>query len=58
VETVGRETLTFEARGVEAVHFRLLTDGTATVRDVWTDAGGRVVKVTIPAERMVAIRDF
>ncbi len=57
VETVGRETLTFDVREIETVHFRLRTDGTGVVREVWTDTAGKIIKVAIPAERMVALRE-
>jgi hypothetical protein len=58
VEIVGRETLTFDVREVETVHLRLRTEGSGLVREVWTDNSGKVVKAAIPAERMVAIREF
>jgi hypothetical protein len=58
VEVAGHETLTFDVREIQAIHLRLRTEGTGLVRDVWADAAGRVLKVAIQAERMVAIRNF
>lgn len=57
VELAGQERLTIDVRDFETTHLILRTDGTGVVRDVWIDAGGRVLKASIPAMRMVAVRD-
>jgi hypothetical protein len=58
VELVGTERLTLETRDLETRHLRLRTDGTGVVRDVWIDASGHLIKVEIPALKLVAVRDL
>ena len=57
VELVGDERLAVETREMDVRHFRLRTDGTGLIRDVWIDAKGRILKVEIPSEKLVALRD-
>ncbi len=57
VELVGNERLTIDARDFDARHLRLRTDGTGAVRDLWVDAAGHLLKVMIPATKIVAVRD-
>ena len=57
VELVGSEALTIDARDLEARHLRLRTEGSGVTRDVWVDAAGRLLKVVIPATKIVAVRD-
>ncbi len=57
VELVGNERMTIDSKEYDARHFRLRTDGSGATRDVWVDAAGRLLKVTIPASRIVAVRD-
>ena len=57
VELVGSEPLTIDAHDFEARHLRLRTEGSGVTRDVWVDAAGRLLKVVIPATKIVAVRD-
>ena len=57
VELVGTESLTIDSRDFRARHLRLRTEGSGATRDVWVDASGRLLKVEIPAARLVAVRD-
>ncbi|MFI5310841.1 MAG: hypothetical protein ACHQQ3_06380 [Gemmatimonadales bacterium] len=57
VELVGAERLTIDVREFETTHLRLRTDGTGVIRDVWMDADGHMLKASIPAMKLVAVRD-
>jgi hypothetical protein len=57
IELAGMEHLTIDGHDVEARHLVLRTGGTGVVRDAWLDAGGRLLKAAIPAQRLVAVRD-
>ncbi len=57
VELVGDEHLSIDSKDFAARHLRLRTDGTGAIREVWVDAAGRLLKVTIPATKIVAVRD-
>jgi hypothetical protein len=57
VALVGVERLLFDVREVDARHFTLTTEGTELVRDVWIDAQERILKVAIPAQGLVALRE-
>jgi hypothetical protein len=57
VELVGNEPLRIDSRDLEARHLRLRTEGTGAIREVWVDAAGRLLKVVIPATKIVAVRD-
>jgi hypothetical protein len=57
VELVGNERMTIDTRQFETQHLRLRTEGSGATREVWVDAAGRLLKVTIPATRIVAVRD-
>jgi len=57
VELVGNEHLSIDAHDFDARHLRLRTEGTGAIRDVWLDASGRLLKVAIPATKIVAVRD-
>lgn len=57
VEMVGSERLTIDVREFETTHLRLRTEGTGATRDVWIDALGHLLKVAIPALKLVAVRD-
>jgi hypothetical protein len=57
VSLVGGEHLAIDNRDLEARHLRLVTEGTGAVRDVWVDAGGRLLKVVIAATKFAAVRD-
>jgi hypothetical protein len=57
VELVGAERLTFDLREFDTTHLRLRTEGTGVVRDVWIDSGGHMLKVAIPGQKLVAVRE-
>ena len=57
VEMVGTEVLRIDTSDLEARHLRIKTDGTGAIRDVWVDAAGHLLKVAIPAIKIVAVRD-
>jgi len=52
----GAETLTIGGRPIEARRWTLREPGGA-VRQLWADARGRVLKVELPGEGVVALRD-
>ena len=58
VDERGNETVTVGGRALTARHL-VLREGAAggTERDVWVDAQGRVLKVSIPSRGIVALRD-
>lgn len=57
VELVGTETLAIDVQEFTVQHLRLRTMETGVTRDVWLDARGRVLKVAVPAEQLVALRE-
>jgi hypothetical protein len=57
VELVGGERLSIGSREFDARRLRLRTLGSGATRDVWVDSAGRLLKVEIPASRIVAVRD-
>jgi hypothetical protein len=57
VELVGAERLTFDLREFDTTHLRLRTEATGVVRDVWIDSGGHMLKVAIPGQKLVAVRE-
>lgn len=57
VELVGDEPLARDGRDVSARHLRLRTVPGGAIRDVWTDAAGRVIQVEIPARGVRAVRN-
>ncbi len=57
VEMAGTERLTVDATEIDARHLALRTEGSGIVRDVWVDASGRLLRVSIPALTLVAMRD-
>ena len=52
----GSERLTIGTKELDSRHL-ILTEPSGTVRDVWIDAKGRVLKVAIASRNMVALRD-
>ena len=52
----GTGPLQVGTREVQATRLHMDEPG-ADARDVWVDAAGRVLKVEIPAQRLVATRD-
>jgi hypothetical protein len=58
VEDRGSESVTVGGRALDARHLVLREGTTAgTERDVWVDAQGRVLKVSIASRGIVAVRD-
>lgn len=57
VERVGPERLSIDLRQFETTHLTIRTLATGTRRDVWVDGGGRIIKASIPALGLVALRD-
>lgn len=57
VELIGNETLRIDTRDLEARHLRLKTEGSNATKDVWVDTAGHLLKVVIPATKIVAVRD-
>lgn len=56
VTATGNERLTVGTRELDARHF-VLTEPDGAKRELWVDSQGRVLKVTIPARGIVAMRD-
>lgn len=57
VEDAGQDRVSIALESVEARKF-VVREGTAgIVREVWIDAAGRLLKVTVPADQLVAVRD-
>lgn len=56
LSNAGTERLTIGTRELEARHL-VITEASGATRDVWVDAGGRVLKVAIPGRNIVALRD-
>ena len=52
----GSERLTIGTATVEARHL-IFTEPSGAVREVWVDSAGRVLKVSIPARNVIALRD-
>ena len=57
VELVGSETLAIDVQEFAVRHLRLRTEETGATRDVWLDTRGRLLKVVVPADRLVAVRE-
>lgn len=57
VGRVGAERVSIDLRRFETTHLTIRTIATGAVRDVWVDATGRIIKVSIPALGLVALRD-
>jgi len=55
VSSVGPDRVTIGTRDLEATHLAITDSGGQ--RDLWVDAQGRVLKVSIPARGVVALRD-
>jgi hypothetical protein len=56
VERAGAETVVIAGRALAATKLVVTPSGGAR-REVWVDAAGRVLKVSVPDERIVALRD-
>jgi hypothetical protein len=57
VQDAGADHVAIALQSLEA-HKYVVREGTAgIVREVWVDANGRLLKVALPAQRLVAVRD-
>ncbi|MHB1311738.1 MAG: hypothetical protein ACYC3L_06940 [Gemmatimonadaceae bacterium] len=57
VQDAGPDHVAIALQSIEA-HKYLVREGTAgAVREVWVDGAGRLLKVALPAQRLVAVRD-
>ena len=57
VELVGTGRLTIDVREFEARHFRVRGGSDVSIRDIWVDLQGRLLKVSIPSSKFVAVRE-
>jgi hypothetical protein len=57
VEDAGVDRVSIALLSIEARKFLVHEGGGGATREVWVDASGRVLKVAIPAQRFVALRD-
>jgi hypothetical protein len=53
---LGLEPVEIAGRSVTATHYSLVVSG-STTREFWIDAGGRVLRVEIPAQGLTATRE-
>jgi hypothetical protein len=56
VSTVGTETVQVGTRDLDATHLQV-NQPSGAVTDVWVDSAGRLLRVAVPARRLVAVRD-
>jgi hypothetical protein len=57
VEAAGTERLSIDLRQFETTRLVLRTLSTGAIREVWIGADGRIIKATIPALGITALRD-
>lgn len=57
VEEGGADRVAIALAAIDARRFVVREDADGVVREVWVDREGRVLKVAIPAQRLVAVRD-
>lgn len=57
VDAAGADHVFIALQSIEARKFIVREGSGGIVREVWIDAAGRLLKVTVPAERVVAVRD-
>lgn len=57
VEDAGPDRVSIALQSIEARKFVVREAGDGPVREVWVDAAGRLLKVAVPAQRLVAVRD-
>jgi hypothetical protein len=57
VEAAGTDHVSIALQSIAARKFVVREGADGTVREVWIDAAGRLLKVAIPAQRLVATRD-
>ncbi len=57
VEAAGPDRVSIALQAIEARKFIVREDVSGLVREVWVDGSGRVLKVAVPSEKLVALRD-
>ena len=57
VEAGGAERLSIDLRQFETTRLVLRTISTGAIREVWLGSDGRIIKATIPALGLTALRD-
>lgn len=57
VEDAGQDRVSIALQSIEARKFVVREEGAGTVRELWVDASGRLLKVATPSQRVVAVRD-
>jgi hypothetical protein len=57
VEDAGADRVSIAFQSIAARKFIVREGGSALVREVWTDARGRLLKVAIPSEQLLGVRD-
>lgn len=57
VESAGTERLSIDLRQFETTRVIIRTPGSGAIREVWLGPDGRILKASIPALRLVALRD-
>ncbi len=57
VEAAGSDHVSIALQSLEARKFLVREGTTGPVREVWVDAAGRLLKVAVASERLMAIRD-
>jgi hypothetical protein len=57
VEDAGADRVSIALQSIDTRKFIVREDASGLVREVWVDGAGRVLKVAVPAEKLVALRD-
>ena len=57
VERAGADHVSIALQSIEARKFIVREGADGIVREVWTDATGRLLKVAVPADHLTAVRD-
>lgn len=57
VESAGADRVSIALQSIDAQKYVVREGDGGVVREVWIDAAGRMLKVAIPAQRLVAVRD-
>ncbi len=57
IEAAGADRVSIALQSIDARKFIVREGTSALVREVWTDGVGRLLKVAVPAERLLAVRD-
>lgn len=57
IESVGAERISIDLRQFETTHLVFRTTAPEGARDVWVDRSGRIIKASLPALGLLALRD-